>query len=168
MKWGLKGHIHTGREWCVRCACFGIEHIKINETLQTSHCVRRSRPVLGCVSLTATDCPTGRRTILPCYLSIAEWSDARSDSPSLLVKHTPVDFNVFYSKIFHARCEWPFRHWIIVRLVERRVSQASQLTSKLVWPWIYRHSLTLTWPSGAWLNAWLFNRLINQLPSIIS
>ena len=44
---------------------------------------------LGGVSLTATDCPTGRRTILPCYLSIAEWSDARSDSPSLLVKHPP-------------------------------------------------------------------------------
>ena len=35
---------------------------------------------LGPVSVSTTDCPTGRRTILPCYLglSIAEWSDARS------------------------------------------------------------------------------------------
>ena len=40
-------------------------------------------------SLTATDRPTGRRTIVPCYLSIAEWSYAQSDGPSLLVKQPP-------------------------------------------------------------------------------
>ena len=34
----------------------------------------------GPVSISTTDCPTGRRTILPCYLPIAEWSDARSDA----------------------------------------------------------------------------------------
>ena len=36
----------------------------------------------GGVSLTATDRPTGRRTILPCYLPIAEWS-----SPGRTVRH---------------------------------------------------------------------------------
>ena len=30
----------------------------------------------GAVSLSTMDCPTGRRTILPCYLSIAEWSES--------------------------------------------------------------------------------------------
>ena len=30
---------------------------------------------------------TGQRTIVSCYLSIAEWSVTRSDGPSLLVKH---------------------------------------------------------------------------------
>ena len=29
----------------------------------------------GAVSISTTDCLTGRWTILPCYLSIAEWSD---------------------------------------------------------------------------------------------
>ena len=36
----------------------------------------------GHVSIRTTDRPTGRRTILPCYLSIAEWFDARSKSLS--------------------------------------------------------------------------------------
>ena len=46
----------------------------------------------GAVSLTATDCPTGRRTILQCYLSIGRMvrlRTDRSDGPSLLVKHPP-------------------------------------------------------------------------------
>ena len=47
--------------------------------------------VQGAVSLTATDCPTGRRTILQCYLSIGRMVRLRSDGvgPSLLVKHPP-------------------------------------------------------------------------------
>ena len=36
------------------------------------------------VSVSMTDGPTGWRTIVPCYFSIAEWSDARSDCPSCL------------------------------------------------------------------------------------
>ena len=32
--------------------------------------------------ISITDCPTGRRTILPCYLSIAEWSDPGRKSES--------------------------------------------------------------------------------------
>ena len=33
-----------------------------------------TRPGQGSVSISTTDCPTGRQTILPCYLSTAEWS----------------------------------------------------------------------------------------------
>ena len=42
----------------------------------------------GPVSINTTDHPTGRRTIVPCYLSIAEWSDGRSDGPSCLNSHS--------------------------------------------------------------------------------
>ena len=48
----------------------------------------------GYVSINTTDRPTGRRTILPCYLSIAEWSDARLDGPSCLMKQPPVFFDL--------------------------------------------------------------------------
>ena len=41
--------------------------------------------VQGAVSLTATDCPTGRRTTLQCYLSIGRMVRLRSDGLSLLV-----------------------------------------------------------------------------------
>ena len=41
----------------------------------------------GCLP-TAMDRPTGRRTTVPCYiLSIAEWSVACLNGPSLFVKH---------------------------------------------------------------------------------
>ena len=36
-----------------------------------------------------SDCPTGRRTTLQCYLSIGRMVRLRSDGPSLVVKHTP-------------------------------------------------------------------------------
>ena len=45
----------------------------------------------GPVSISMTDCPTGRRIILLCYLSIAGRSDARSDGPSRLLKQAPGD-----------------------------------------------------------------------------
>ena len=45
----------------------------------------------GGVSLTATDCLNGRQTIFPCYLSMAEWSDARSDVRGAYW-NTPQDF----------------------------------------------------------------------------
>ena len=35
----------------------------------------------GPVSISTTDCPTGRRIIVPCYLSIAEWSDVLIETP---------------------------------------------------------------------------------------
>ena len=38
------------------------------------------------VSISTTDCPTGRRTFHPCYLSIAEWSDP---SLSVMLIETP-------------------------------------------------------------------------------
>ena len=44
---------------------------------------------LGGVSLTATDCSTGRRTILLWTNNMGGWSVARSDGPSLLVKQAP-------------------------------------------------------------------------------
>ena len=40
----------------------------------------------GCFNLSMTDHLTRRRTILPCYLSIAEWSDAWLDGPSCILK----------------------------------------------------------------------------------
>ena len=43
----------------------------------------------GSVSLTATDCPTGRQTILLWTNNMGGWSVARSDGPSLLVKQAP-------------------------------------------------------------------------------
>ena len=46
--------------------------------------------VLGDVSISMMDRPIGRRTIVPCYLSIAEWSVAQSDSSSYLLKQPPV------------------------------------------------------------------------------
>ena len=90
-------------------------------TLQPSMHVGHRR--LGGVSLTATDCPTGRRTILPCYLSIAEWSDARSDSQSMLVKHPPEPDTSVAVHLYHSveqdrtanqRCRRPQCHKVIV------------------------------------------------------
>ena len=45
--------------------------------------------ILGPGSISTTDCLTGRRTILPCYLSIAEWSD-----PSCLLKRAPAPLSL--------------------------------------------------------------------------
>ena len=44
---------------------------------------------LGPVSISTTDCPTRRRTKVPFYLSIAEWSNARSDSLSCILNQAP-------------------------------------------------------------------------------
>ena len=40
----------------------------------------------GSVSISTTDHPTGRWSVVSCYLSIEEWSVIRSDGPSCLLK----------------------------------------------------------------------------------
>ena len=75
-------------EFCVGSGAWGgsVLH-SIQASIYTSTNWRTRLEDQGPVSLTATDCPTGRRTILPCYLSIGRMVRPGSDGPSLLVKH---------------------------------------------------------------------------------
>ena len=63
---------------------------------QTKHRRYLTVQYLGAVSISRSDCPRRWRTIVPCFY-IAEWSVARSDSPSCLLKQPP---GVFWQRWF--------------------------------------------------------------------
>ena len=83
---------------------------------------------LGAVSISITDRLTGRQTILPCYLSIAEWSSARSDGLSCLLKQPPgkqcrqADF---MQEIVH--------HWKLYCYTSMYIPTHTRTQSNIVW-----------------------------------
>ena len=78
--------------------------------------------VQGTVSISTTDRPTRQRTTIPCYLHIAEWSVAWSDSVAYLLKQPQESkssleslVNMIFA-IFH-RLIIIYRSFIIIMLV---------------------------------------------------